>query len=142
MTCPYFAILPLWEQRERLVPEAARASTPFFVGPDGFTAVDTNVVLRVITDAASALALDASAFGSSACRRGGATDLRDKFGSVRGKQMIVQRGRWCHTDIDEIYSRASLGEHVAASLALSGGGGSRSLEQVVPGWVQPTRFGR
>ena len=57
VTCPYFAILPLWEQRERLVPEAARASTPFFVGPDGFTAVDTNVVLRVITDAASALAL-------------------------------------------------------------------------------------
>ena len=56
--------------------------------------------------------------------------------------MIVQRGRWCHTDIDEIYSRASLGEHVAASLALSSGGGSRSLEQVVPGWVQPTRFGR
>ena len=142
VTCPYFAILRLWEQREHLVPEAARASTPFFVGPDGFTAVDTNVVLLVITDAASALALDASAFGSSACRRGGATDLRDKFGSDRGKQMIVQRGRWCHTDIDEIYSRASLGEHVAASLALSSGGGSRSLEQVVPGWVQPTRFGR
>lgn len=35
-------------QREHLVPEAARASTPFFVGPDGFTAVDTNVgVVRV-----------------------------------------------------------------------------------------------
>ena len=55
---------------------------------------------------------------------------------------IVQRGRWCHTDIDEIYSRASLGEHVAASVALSATGGARSLEQVVPGWVQPVRFRR
>ena len=27
--------------------------------------------------------------------------------------------QWCATDIDEIYSRASLGEHVAASVALS-----------------------
>jgi len=67
---------------------------------------------------------------------------RDKFGSDRGKHMIVQRGRWCHTDIDEIYSRASLGEHIAASVALSSSGGTRSLEQVVPGWAQPARFGR
>ena len=74
--------------------------------------------------------------------RGGATDLRDKLGSAAGKQIIVQRGRWCHTDIDEIYSRASLGEHVAASVALSAPGGARSLEQVVPGWVQPARFRR
>ena len=72
----------------------------------------------------------------------GATDLRDKLGSAAGKQIIVQRGRWCATDIDEIYSRSSLGEHVTASVALSAGGGARSLEQVVPGWVQPTHFGR
>ena len=142
VTCPYFAILRLWEEREHLVPKAARGSTPFFVGPNGSTAVDTDVVFQVVTDAASALGLDASAFGSSACRRGGATDLRDKFGSDRGKHMIVQRGRWCHTDIDEIYSRASLGEHIAASVALSSSGGTRSLEQVVPGWAQPARFGR
>ena len=95
-----------------------------------------------VTDAASALGLDAALFGSSACRRGGATDLRDKCGSDAGKQIIVQRGRWCATDIDEIYSRASLGEHVAASVALSSSGGARSLEQVVPGWAQPARFGR
>ena len=65
-----------------------------------------------------------------------------QLGSAAGKQIIVQRGRWCHTDIDEIYSRASLGEHVAASVALSAPGGARSLEQVVPGWVQPARFRR
>ena len=124
------------------MPEASRATAPFFVGPDGSTAVDTAVVLRAVTDAASALGLDAALFGSSACRRGGATDLRDKCGSAAGKQIIVQRGRWCATDIDEIYSRASLGEHVAASVALSSSGGARSLEQVVPGWAQPARFGR
>ena len=142
VTCPYFAILRLWEQRAHLVPEAERATAPFFVGPDGVTPVDTNVVHQAIVDAATVLGLDAASFGSSACRRGGATDLRDKLGSAAGKQLIVQRGRWCHTDIDEIYSRASLGEHVAASVALSAAGGSRSLEQVVPGWVQPTHFRR
>ena len=68
--------------------------------------------------------------------------LRDSFGSAAGKNMIVQRGRWCDTDIDEIYSRASLGEHVAASVALSGGGTSRSLEDAAVGWVQPTAFRR
>ena len=139
-TCPYFAILRLWEERAHLVPEHARAMAPFFVGPDGVSAVDTNVVHALVVEAALALGLDASAFGSSACRRGGATDLRDKFGSAAGKHMIVQRGRWCDTDIDEIYSRASLGEHVAASVALSSGGGARSLEAVAPGWVQPARF--
>ena len=135
-------MLRLWEEREGLVPHDARGSAPFFVGPDGSTPVDTGVALGAITDAARALGLNASAFGSSACRRGGATDLRDKLGSAAGKQIIVQRGRWCATDIDEIYSRSSLGEHVTASVALSAGGGARSLEQVVPGWVQPTHFGR
>ena len=142
VTCTYFAVLRLWEERGGLVPHDARGSAPFFVGPDGSTPVDTGVALGAITDAARALGLNASAFGSSACRRGGATDLRDKLGSAAGKQIIVQRGRWCATDIDEIYSRSSLGEHVTASVALSAGGGARSLEQVVPGWVQPTHFGR
>ena len=142
VTCPYFAVLRLWEERAHLVPEYARATAPFFVGPDGVTPVNTDVVQRVICDAASALGLDKSLFGSSACRRGGATDLRDSFGSAAGKNMIVQRGRWCDTDIDEIYSRASLGEHVAASVALSGGGTSRSLEDAAVGWVQPTAFRR
>ena len=142
VTCPYFAILRLWEERAHLVPEHARATAPFFVGPDGTTPVNTDVVHQVITDAATALALDASLFGSSACRRGGATDLRDSFGSAAGKHIIVQRGRWCDTDIDEIYSRASVGEHVAASVAMSGGARSRSLEAVSEGWVQPASFGR
>jgi len=35
--------------------------------------VGTGVALGAITDAARALGLNASAFGSSACRRGGAT---------------------------------------------------------------------
>ena len=68
--------------------------------------------------------------------------MRDSFGSAAGKHIIVQRGRWCDTDIDEIYSRASVGEHVAASVAMSGGARSRSLEAVSEGWVQPASFGR
>ena len=66
---------------------------------------------RAATRAASRVARRAAYMTAT-----GATDLRDKCGSAAGKQIIVQRGRWCATDIDEIYSRASLGEHVAASV--------------------------
>ena len=34
VTCTYFAVLRLWEEREGLVPHDARGSAPFFVGPD------------------------------------------------------------------------------------------------------------
>ena len=59
---------------------------------------------------------------------------KEARGSYARKKFVSER--------DEIYSRASLGEHVAASVALSAPGGARSLEQVVPGWVQPARFRR
>ena len=68
VTCPYFAVLRLWEERAHLVPEYARATAPFFVGPDGATPVNTDVVQQVICDAATALGLDESVFGSSACQ--------------------------------------------------------------------------
>ena len=48
--------------------EHARATAPFFVGPDGATPVNTDVVQQVICDAATALGLDESVFGSSACQ--------------------------------------------------------------------------
>ena len=73
---------------------------PFFTGPDGINAVSTDDVSRVIRDAALALRLQPEAFNASALRRGGATDLRAQRGSAGGKALIVQRGRWCATDIE------------------------------------------
>ena len=142
LTCPYSAIRRLWLEREALVPLAARKLAPFFVGPDGTAAVSTTVVLKAIRDGATALSLDAGVFGSSALRRGGATDLRARKGSAAGKAAIVQRGRWCATDIDDIYARTSLEEQAEASAALSTNVEGASLEEALPGWVQPAVWRR
>ena len=141
LTCPFAALRRAWDARVGVAPWSVRQHEPFFTGPDGISAVSTDDVSRAIRDAALALRLQPEVFNASALRRGGATDLRAERGSAGGKAIIVQRGRWCATDIDDIYSRASLEEHADASLALASAGG-RSLEQAVPGWVQPTRFGR
>ena len=82
---------------------------------------------------AAALGLDPGVFGSSALRRGGASDLRARRGSDAGKAIIVQRGRWCATDIDDIYARASLEEQADASAALSSPAVGSTLEEAVPG---------
>ena len=140
LTCPYTALARSWEDRVGDKPWASLADEPFFVAPDGL-AVTTDTVSAAIRLAALALRLQPGVFNASALRRGGATDLRAKLGTVGGKQLIVQRGRWCETDVDDIYSRASLEEHAGASLALTSAEG-QSLEQAAPGWVQPTHFGR
>lgn len=142
LTCPFAAIRRAWDARVGLAPWRRLQDAPFFTGPDGVSAVSTDDVSRAIRDAALALRLQPEVFNASALRRGGATDLRAQRGSAGGKAVIVQRGRWCETDIDDIYSRASLEEHADASIALATAGGGRSLEQAAPGWTQPTRFGR
>ena len=58
------------------------------------------------------------------------------------KAITVQRGRWCATDIDDIYSRTSLEEQADASAALSTSAGGATLEEAVPGWVQPAVWHR
>ena len=142
LACPYSSILKLWRTREHLVPPDARATAPFFIGPDGSSAVSTADVLEAVRDAATALGLDPAVFGSSALRRGGASDLRERKGSVAAKAITVQRGRWCATDIDDIYSRTSLEEQADASAALSTSAGGSTLEEAVPGWVQPAVWHR
>ena len=141
ITCPYEALLRHLRHRMAVVPPHLHATSPLFVGPDGVTAVDTDLMHDVVYDIAMVLGMDAKEFNASALRRGGATDLRDRLGSAAGKQLIKQRGRW-ETDMDEIYSRASVAEHVAASTALSSAHATLTLEQVVPDWVQPARFRR
>ena len=120
-----------------------RAVTPFFLGPRGQDAVTTDEARDAIRAAASALDLDPGVFGGSACRRGGATDLRDQLGHREGKQIVIDRGRWCSTgDIDDIYARASLEEHASASVGLANAGQGVSLEEANPGWVQPSTWRR
>ena len=143
LTCPYTALRRLWCEREAAVPRGERAVTPFFLGPRGQNAVTTDEAREAIRAAASALDLDPGVFGGSACRRGGATDLRDQLGHREGKQIVIDRGRWCSTgDIDDIYARASLEEHASASVGLANAGQGVSLEEANPGWVQPSTWRR
>ena len=137
-TCPYSAAHRLWHQREGQVPVAERPSAPFFLGPGGQQAVSTDEARDAIRAAATALQLDPGQFGGSACRRGGATDLRDQHGYEAAKQLVIDRGRWCTSDIADIYARASLEEHAAASVGLAQAGQGVSLEEANPGWVQPS----
>ena len=138
ITCPYTAIARAWHQRVDHVQKKDRATTPFFTRPNG-APVDTDLVREVIREAASSLGLDPGVFGSSALRRGGGTDLRDQFGSDRAMALVKQRGRWCNTDMPDIYARASAAEQAEASAAITRASAD-TLEQRVPGWVQPTRF--
>ena len=101
--------------------------------------MDTDLVRAVVREAATCLGLDAGVFGASAPRRGGGTDLRDQLGSDRGAALIRQRGRWCNSDMPDIYARASAREHAEASAAI-GQAAALTLEQLDPAWVQPTRF--
>ena len=137
ITCPFTAIRRAWWARAAQVPEELRATTPFFSLDSGI-AVDTDVVRKAIRDAAKALGLPHKLFGSSAGRRGGATDLRGAWGSAAAKAMILQRGRWWGHDMDDIYARASWLEHAAASGAIAWAAGM-TLEDIMPGWIQPAR---
>ena len=63
------------------------------------------------------------------------------MGHAAAKQLIVDRGRWDKNgDIDDIYARASLEEHAAASVGLASTDHGPSLEEAHPGWVQPARW--
>ena len=108
-----------------VVPVAVR----HVIGPGGQQAVSTDEARDAIRAAATALQLDPGQFGGSACRRGGATDLRDQHGYEAAKQLVIDRGRWCTSDIADIYARASLEEHAAASVGLALAGQGVSLEE-------------
>ena len=140
-TCPYWALRRHYRQRAAAVPAALRDTAPLFVGPDGMLPIDTQGMREAVRQAAVALGKDPLQFGASAPRRGGATDLKAALGLAAGKKLTQQRGRWW-SDIDDIYSRASVAEHVMASTALSSASDTLTLEQIVVDWVQPARFRR
>ena len=106
-------------------------------------AVSTGEACGAIRDAARALGLVELAFGGSAYRRGGATDLKQEFGAGPAKAITVERGRWCPSgDIDDIYARASHEQHAGASVALATAVEGRSLEEASRGYVQPRAWRR
>ena len=74
--------------------------------------------------------------GAKCFRIGGASDYRDHFGAVEGKELLKRRGRWA-SDIFHIYSRASLPEQLRAS-ALVGDTEGMDYERVFRGFTQPT----
>ena len=99
ITCPYTAIRRSWCQRLHKV-KGEEKTSPFFVTNKN-EPVNTDLILILIREAVTALEMNPELFGSSALRRGGATDLRDELGSLAAKELIKQRGRWA-TDIYDI----------------------------------------
>ena len=143
VTCPYTAIRASWDARIGSRPWSELQHLPFFVGPDGLSAVTTEQVRdAAIRPAAECLGYVAASFGSSALRRGGATDAKANLGAERAKALIQARGRWLDKDIGDIYARGSLEDQAALSAALLGGRSFTTMEEAYPGWVQPTRWAR
>ena len=77
---------------------------------------------------------DATRVGAKALRIGGATDCREYTGEA-GKGLVKRRGRWA-SDVAEVYQRELVGTQLELS-ARMGSAFDTSLEEVVPGWVQP-----
>ena len=78
--------------------------------------------------------IDETHVGAKALRIGGATDCRECTGEA-GKALVKRRGRWA-SDIAEIYQRELVGTQLELS-ARMGAAFDASLEEMVPGWVQP-----
>ena len=78
--------------------------------------------------------------GGKIFRIGGATELRVQKGLERATMLLKDRGRWGDRDIGNIYSRALMEDHPDASGAMGDEGGSRDMEEMFKGWVQPASF--
>ena len=143
LSCPYTAIRAAWDARVESAPWSELQDMPFFVGPDGLSAVTTEQMRdAAIRPAATCLGFNAAEFGASALRRGGATDAKANLGVDRAKALIKERGRWADNDIGDIYARGSLEDQAALSAALLGERNFSTMEEAYPGWVQPSKWAR
>ena len=134
----YDWILRAWRARSAMVPHASRASTLFWCHADGtpFCSADVASIGKRIARLAGWPPEAVAQVGAKCFRIGGASDYRDHFGAVEGKELLKRRGRWA-SDIFHIYSRASLPEQLRAS-ALVGDTEGMDYERVFRGFTQPT----
>lgn len=164
--CPYDALVAAWWARRALPTEAlpldafgrpadgwwrceaARRQAPgcadsdFFYQIDGrvWRTADSRELAREIAALANPEA-DASEWGASSFRSGGATDLLSRHGAADARARLDRRGRW-GTDIGDIYARTTAAAEMQSSLDISLAV-DEDLETVARGWVQPARtFGR
>ena len=144
ITCVYTAVKALWDARRHVVTDeqcvhGAHDSPPFFVdelGRPWTSRTSRELALRM----GVAAGFPPDHTGGKMWRIGGATELRISHGVEKGRQLIVDRGRWRDRDIGFIYSRALLEDHLDASAAMGEASGSRDMEEVFRGWVQPAAF--
>ena len=134
----YDWILHAWRARSAMVPHASRASTLFWCHADGtpFCSADVASIGKRIAQLAGWPPEAVAQVGAKCFRIGGASDYRDHFGAVEGKELLKRRGRWA-SDIFHIYSRASLPEQLRAS-ARVGDTEGMDYERVFRGFTQPT----
>ena len=122
-----------WWERASESALATALAAPLFTRLDGKTyrTSDTSQLCKRVARLAG---VDATRVGAKALRIGGATDCREYTGEA-GKGLVKRRGRW-DTDIAEVYQRELVGTQLELS-ARMGSSFDASLEEVVPGWVQP-----
>ena len=142
--CTYDAVLRVWRARQHLVPERERtygqpSGTAFFMDAKGKPW--TSRTSREVAGRLGVMAgIPLEETGGKMWRIGGATELRVRMGTERARMLLVDRGRWMDRDIGYIYSRALVQDHLDASAAMGDGEGSRDMEEVFAGWVQPANF--
>ena len=131
--CSYDAIMAVYVERCRTVPQAQWASAPLFVTPNG-SHWESADVLALARRWAPLVGIDPSKVGGKSFRIKSASDLRDHLGAD-GERIIRERGRWW-SDIDHIYTHASLQRHLHTSATMADGDNT-AIERAHPSWVQP-----
>ena len=136
----YLAIKAEYDYMLAEVPAPMRPTTPFFRKQGTVDPIATRDVACYVAEAREACGFIREDHElAHELRIGGASDIRDYFGSTDGKQLLIDRGRWMGgADIAFIYARTSAEAQYDTS-ARMGNANSRALEVVRPGWTQPGR---
>ena len=120
------------------------ATDPFFTLPDGAGGerlCRTRDVHAIAIQVMACAGESGDDLGGHVFRIGGATDVRDVFGVVRGRVLITDRGRWADEDLNFIYQRVTADEQLLVSAEMTRANGV-DLERIFRCWAQPARRGR
>jgi hypothetical protein len=145
--CGYTAFLAYWRQRARRVCGRAEPCTtapfcaacqvaPLFFSPEGVVPT-TDSCMVIARNMCAAIGENPLHYTGYSWRIGQASDLVARLGEERAEVVTKRRGRW-RGDIFHIYQRSDVGEQLRASASVMDAEG-RSLESLLPQWVQPRR---